>query len=619
MAIPYTFATATASLPLSQLDDNFTAVESDITAAKLAIANGTYALTTPVLGTPSSGTVTNLTGTASININGTVGATTANTGVFTTATANSFIPNLSTIPTNGMYLPAANAVGFATNSTNAIYINSSQNVGVGTTAPGANHRLEIAGAQKYLAVTANTGYPSTANPSQSSGLFFGWNQSAGGGESNIVYGTGAGSTPALQFASWNGTTYAERMRIDASGNVGVGVVPNSWDGAIKAVQVNTIGAIGGSSSNFSVSANSYYNSGNDFYITNDLASLYIQSSGQHEWRTAPTGTAGASAAVISGRTYIVSVLGSSTLAQWQAFFSALVAIPTVGQVITATASGSIVGGGTVTQKLIYTQRMLLDNSGNVNIPALTASQAVFTDASKNLVSVATTGTGSVVLSDSPTFTTAITSTGALQLTGSATVNQNIATTQTTGSLTIGGTGATGAITLGQSTGAQNINISNGAASTSIVNIGGTGLSTGAINIGRSTGTQTINIGSGNVTTTQTRTINIGTTSLLTGISNVTIGKYSATVAHTTTINGNTITLFANTINFTGSALTVGPNLVQGTTAVGSLGALTGVVTGSRAFVSDNLVTPVFNAIVTDGSGSGFATPVFYDGTNWRCG
>ena len=41
-----------------------------------------------VLGTPSSGTVTNLTGTASININGTVGATTANTGAFTTLSAS---------------------------------------------------------------------------------------------------------------------------------------------------------------------------------------------------------------------------------------------------------------------------------------------------------------------------------------------------------------------------------------------------------------------------------------------------------------------------------------------------------------------------------------------------
>ena len=41
-----------------------------------------------ILGTPASGTVTNLTGTASININGTVGATTATTGAFTSLTAS---------------------------------------------------------------------------------------------------------------------------------------------------------------------------------------------------------------------------------------------------------------------------------------------------------------------------------------------------------------------------------------------------------------------------------------------------------------------------------------------------------------------------------------------------
>lgn len=43
------------------------------------------------LGTPSSGTITNLTGTASININGTVGATTPTTGNFTTVTATTGI------------------------------------------------------------------------------------------------------------------------------------------------------------------------------------------------------------------------------------------------------------------------------------------------------------------------------------------------------------------------------------------------------------------------------------------------------------------------------------------------------------------------------------------------
>lgn len=44
------------------------------------------------LGTPASGTVTNLTGTASININGTVGATTPTTGAFTTLSATTAIP-----------------------------------------------------------------------------------------------------------------------------------------------------------------------------------------------------------------------------------------------------------------------------------------------------------------------------------------------------------------------------------------------------------------------------------------------------------------------------------------------------------------------------------------------
>lgn len=52
---------------------------------------GSFVVNGGALGTPSSGTVTNLTGTASININGTVGATTATTGAFTTLTANGII------------------------------------------------------------------------------------------------------------------------------------------------------------------------------------------------------------------------------------------------------------------------------------------------------------------------------------------------------------------------------------------------------------------------------------------------------------------------------------------------------------------------------------------------
>lgn len=48
------------------------------------------------------------------------------------STAASFIPTGATIPTNGMYLSAANTLDFATASTNAISISSTQRVGINT-------------------------------------------------------------------------------------------------------------------------------------------------------------------------------------------------------------------------------------------------------------------------------------------------------------------------------------------------------------------------------------------------------------------------------------------------------------------------------------------------------
>jgi hypothetical protein len=61
------------------------------------------------------------------------------------ATATSFIPSGSTIPTNGMYLPAANSVAFATNSGGSrIYINSNGNVGIGVD-PSTSTRFAVAG------------------------------------------------------------------------------------------------------------------------------------------------------------------------------------------------------------------------------------------------------------------------------------------------------------------------------------------------------------------------------------------------------------------------------------------------------------------------------------------
>jgi hypothetical protein len=89
--------------------------------------------------------VTNLTGTASININGTVGATTATTGAFTTLSATGVTtvqagtaaaPAITTSgDTNtGIFFPAADTIAFTEGGTEAMRIDSSRNVLVGGTA-----------------------------------------------------------------------------------------------------------------------------------------------------------------------------------------------------------------------------------------------------------------------------------------------------------------------------------------------------------------------------------------------------------------------------------------------------------------------------------------------------
>ena len=85
------------------------------TALAVAVGSaGSIVVNGGALGTPSSGTVTNLTGTASININGTVGATTASTGAFTylsTSSSTSTTPTLSFNASNSPYAAGATISG----------------------------------------------------------------------------------------------------------------------------------------------------------------------------------------------------------------------------------------------------------------------------------------------------------------------------------------------------------------------------------------------------------------------------------------------------------------------------------------------------------------------------
>jgi len=109
----------------------------------------------------ASGTSSMATGSA-LTFDGTNFATTGR------ATATQFVPSGSSVPTNGMFLPAANTVGFATNSTEKIRVDSVGNVGFGGAAGAVTaFRLGTAitgGTTAYGAFWASVVQPSvTAN------------------------------------------------------------------------------------------------------------------------------------------------------------------------------------------------------------------------------------------------------------------------------------------------------------------------------------------------------------------------------------------------------------------------------------------------------------------------
>jgi hypothetical protein len=117
--------------------------------------------------------------------------------------------------------------------------------------------------------------------------------SSAGVEGDLYLKAGYNTLGATSASVLFYTTNAERLRLDASGNLGLGVTPSAWRFSRTALQLgNTVSAITGNSQ-LEIRSNAYIDaSANEIYINNYFANKYIMSAGLHIWSIAPSGTAG---------------------------------------------------------------------------------------------------------------------------------------------------------------------------------------------------------------------------------------------------------------------------------------------------------------------------------------
>ncbi len=154
-----------------------------------------------------------------------------------------------------------------------VRVNASGNVGIGTTAPSAQGLSVIKSGATDAGVQVGNGTASTYLTQSADGNFYLYNYGAYG----LVFGTGG----------------AEKMRLNASGNLGLGVTPSTWSTG-KAFEVGAAGnsLFGPSANEINLTQNAFFNAGWKYGSTQTAGRYQIQG-GVHLWFTAPSGTAGA--------------------------------------------------------------------------------------------------------------------------------------------------------------------------------------------------------------------------------------------------------------------------------------------------------------------------------------
>ena len=170
-----------------------------------------------------------------------------------------------------------------------MHLDINGNLGLAVT-PSGNYKLEVAGGIGVGVASSSTYIIAKYNNEllagvDSTGYYFAAGNNA---TSNIPIYVGDRASAIVFKTSASTSAGTERLRINSSGNLGLGVTPSAWNSSVRALQFG-MGSIYGNPSganDFIIAANTYLDSGAALkYVANGYASRYLQSNGRHIWQT----------------------------------------------------------------------------------------------------------------------------------------------------------------------------------------------------------------------------------------------------------------------------------------------------------------------------------------------
>jgi len=241
------------------------------TSVGLNVGSGktlTVAGTQNVTGTFKTDTVSEYTAAAGVTVDGVL---LKDSGAVLGAGAVGTPSVTTTGDTNtGLYFPAADTLAATTGGTERLRIDSSGNVGIGTSSPESGFKLSVVG-NAFVQNTSGQTVGKVVVDSVDNRLVLGSYFEAGIGQYSFISSTDNAETGNIPLLFRTGTT--ERMRIDASGNVGIGTSSPNLSGSSSALTVNT-----GTAGNFA--ALELASGGTlNLYINANNAASYIDSRG----------------------------------------------------------------------------------------------------------------------------------------------------------------------------------------------------------------------------------------------------------------------------------------------------------------------------------------------------